>query len=379
MKFTFIQLIPTLLMLSGLTGCALNQPQAAAPPVEETIEATEPTKPATFDRQAMLRRIVEGSIFPLHEQFVAETEALQQAVYDLRDDPTEETLAQAQNQWQTTAATWAQAEHLSLRFTMIVHNQIKKWPINVRFIEGFITEETDTIDEPFIESIGSTSKGLTAIEYLLFSPEMSETDTLQTLVDDPRRMAYLVALTENLQRKAEELRLLWAAEGDNQAQAFIEADFSANEVQGSISMLANEMIALVEGVANTKVDYPLSGTYAEPQPQAVESPYAGYSIPLAVANLRGLQQTLKAGFNDYLDFLGAEYQGQPLSAAIDAQIEQTIAALEAIEPPLSTAVLDNPDTVERAYDETKMLIVLLKTDMANQLGLTVTFSDNDGD
>ncbi|HMR67574.1 MAG TPA: imelysin family protein, partial [Anaerolineae bacterium] len=266
---------------------------------------------------------------------------------------------------------------LGFRFTMPLHTPIKKWPINTSFIEKFITEETDPIDEPFIESIGSTSKGLTAIEYLIFSAPPAE--TVAALTAEPRRLAYLVALTENLARKARELEAVWLPEGDNQAQAFIEADFSGNDVQGSLNMLVNEMIAALETTTNSRLNYPRKGTYGTPQPEAVESPYAQYSGPLIGANLRGVQQTFNAGLAGYLDFLQSDQSDQPLSATINAQFEQAVLAVEAISPSLQVAVADDPATVEQAYNEVRALLVLFKVDLANQMGVTVTFSDNDGD
>jgi predicted lipoprotein len=35
--------------------------------------------------------------------------------------------------------------------------------------------------------------------------------------------------------------------------------------------------------------------------------------------------------------------------------------------------------IEGAYDAIKSLLVLIKVDMANKLGITITFSDADGD
>lgn len=74
-----------------------------------------------------------------------------------------------------------------------------------------------------------------------------------------------------------------------------------------------------------------------------------------------------------------EPRDPPLSAEVDEQFERTIAALEAIDQPLAVAVIEEPATVEAAYTEAKALVVLLKADMANHLGITITFSDNDGD
>ncbi len=349
--------------------------------VVEVTEEVEIPIPAAkeFDRRGMFENIVAESIMPLHETFVIETEALEQAAYDFRDDPTPETLAQVQAQWRSTAEAWARAEHLGFRFTMIIHNQIKKWPINIDFIEKFITENETPISETFIEFAGSTSKGLAAIEYMIFEPNLTNEEITENLLSESRRMDYMVSLTENLHAKGGELLLMWSAEGDNQAQAFIEADFNNNNIQGSVSMLANEMIVMVEEVANGKINAPLAGNQGTPQPDSVETPLAQHSVPVLINNLRGLQLSFNAGLADYLDYLEAGDRPQPLSTAINEQIETTIVALEAISPNLQTAVTEDPETVQQAFDEAKKLVILFKADMANQLGITVTFSDNDGD
>lgn len=155
-----LTLLPILISLLALTACSPNLLQA---------QVADTSTPATFDRRAMLANTLNASILPLHKQLVSQTDALQQTVYKFETNPTTENLAEVQQQWQATARAWAQAEHLGLRFTMIIHNQIKKWPINIAFIEEFIAEESDPIDEPFIDSIGSTSKGLAAIEYLVLT------------------------------------------------------------------------------------------------------------------------------------------------------------------------------------------------------------------
>jgi predicted lipoprotein len=330
---------------------------------------------ATFDRRAMLTEIVNELILPLHEQLVVESIALEAAVTQLAEEPTVETLNAAQAQWRTTAEAWARVEPLQLRFAMLVSSQVKKWPINVEFIEEFIASE-EKIDEASISASGSTAKGLAALEYLLFSQAEND-EILIALTTDPQRMAYLLALAQNLISTSSGLLGMWAVDGDNQAQALIEADFNVDNVQGSISMLTNEMIALVEGIIKIKIDNPLQvWSTNEPQPESVESPFAKHSRPLIVANLQTMQAYFDNGLASYLIFLVGDDQ---LANTISAQFEKTIAAVSAIEPSLETAVVDNQAAVIAARTELRALLVLLKTDMANQMGLTITFSDNDGD
>jgi len=357
-----------------LSGCTTTQTQ---PEVTEA-EVAQPE----FTRRTMLTDIGQVVIMPVHEQFLVEAKTLAEVLHQVKAEPTVDTLNGAQEQWRITALAWRRVEPFSLRFAMIVHNQINKWPTNIGFIDKFIASE-EVIDEPFIESIGSTSKGLPAIEYLLFDVKLSQTEILAQLTDTPRRLDYLAALGDNLARKADELLALWSTEGDNQLTAFIEADFSGGELQGSISMQANELIALVETITQQRVGRPMKGTYGTPVPEAAEAHQAEYSLPLVIESLHGFQQAFnggdKLGFDDYLDYLEAQYHGQTLSTAINEQTEQTIVALQAIDEPLHLAVINQPEVVQAAYDELKQLIVLTKVDMANHLGITVTFSDNDGD
>ena len=373
--------------IRGLIACALSFSVIiglafACVATQSTPETQAPEARASddsYDRQTMLGSIVEKSIFPSLDKLVAETEALKAHLYQFQVSPDNDALLALQAQWKKTAIARAEAEHLNLDVSMTVHTQIKKWPINAAFIEEFIAEKDQAIDEAFIDSIGSTSKGLTAIEYFIFDPTLSNEEIISKLQAEPRRMAYLIALGENLQNEAEALYAIWSPEGENQAQAFIEADFAGDNLQGSVSILTNELIELAEKITYTKLNYPLKGVYAEAQPHAVESRYAYYSVPLMVANLRGIQGIYQAGFAGYLDFLAFDDREPPLAQAINDQIEATIIALEAIEPNLHDAVTENPEQVEAAIAEAKKLAVLFKVDMANHFGITVTFSDNDGD
>ena len=68
-----------------------------------------------------------------------------------------------------------------------------------------------------------------------------------------------------------------------------------------------------------------------------------------------------------------------MSAAIHAQFDDVLTALGDIDGALRDAVTESPVEVEAAFESMRTLLVLLKTDMAALLGITVTFSDSDGD
>lgn len=342
----------------------------------------------------MLHDIGYKVILPFHEAFVEQTKTLQTAAHQFENEPTVAHLQAVQAAWKTTTEAWKQTELFGLRQVMLTHNKLDKWPTNPKLIENFIADDSGkaaTIDEPFVASIGSSSKGLPAIEYLIFNPERDEAALLESLTAGDmaaRRMAYLVAAADNLHAEAQTLLNQWSPEGEDYLTAFMDADDSGGETQGSINRLANEMIALAERIVQEKLGKPAGkNRYNEPRPQFAEAYRSGHSTAQIISNLRGLQMTFMGGnpttdgvgFDDYLDFLEAHSSEGPLSERIEQQIEQAIVALEALDSPLREAIINQPDDVTQAYDAVKTVVVLLKVDMANHLGITVTFSDNDGD
>lgn len=342
----------------------------------------------SFDRHQLLQNLVEQGVMPAHQTFLQHAQTLEIAVHAFQIDPNLQTLEAVQKEWQTTALSWEACELYSFEFAMILHNQIGKWPTNPRFIEGFVASEGQEINANFVETVGSTSKGLPAMEYLLFAPKQSPDVILQQFTTDVsanQRMAYLVALSENLHQKAKQLLALWSADGSNQAAAFIQADFDGGELNGSISMLTNEMVALLENLIQNKVGRPLGEkSGGKPQPELVEAPYSGDSLPFILANLQAFELAFNGGeglgLDDYLDFLPASAQAdQPLAEKINQQLEQTMAAFSAISLPLEQTVLAQPEQLAAANSELRALLVLVKVDMANQLGVTITFNDSDGD
>lgn len=156
------------------------------------------------------------------------------------------------------------------------------------------------------------------------------------------------------------------------------------ELQGSMNMLFNQMVADLEEIVTSRLGKPAGKrSNGAVRPDLVESLYAQQSLPRINATLAEMQVIFNgndaAGFDDYLDYLDAEYENGRLSDAINAQFDVTIAALKALDQPLATSVESDLPAVETAIDEVNQLLVLFKADMANHLGVTLTFNDNDGD
>ena len=331
-----------------------------------------------FERRAMLENIAMNVVLPLQQTFVQETQALEGVVQALSQNPSPETLQATQEAWLAASTAWQRVnlfEVGGLEMT-VLFNQINKAPTDPALIDKAIAEGASA------DKVGSTSKGLPALEYLLFNPDGDE--AVLTSLQDSQRMGYLVDLSQNLSQKASELHTLWSPDGENYAATFAAADEQGGKTQGSINMLVNEMINQSEMIVRDKLGGPLGKMNGgEPAPELAEAERSEGSTANLISNVEALKMTFNGaeglGFDDYLDYINAFYAYGPLSETINRQLDETLTALHAIDLPLSQAVTETPDAVQAAYDKARLLVILLKSDMGNQMGVTVTFNDTDGD
>ena len=335
-----------------------------------------------FDREAMLGNVADTVIIPAHLELVAETEELDALARRFASSPTPEALDSLRAQWLRAVLAWKRVELYEFPGLLLIHNAIERRPARVAFIEEVIAgADEDALEEvnaAFVESLGSTTKGLAAIEYLIFPSEGDEAP--RDRLGDPARRAFLTALTGNLASRAVELYRFWAPEAGDYVQSFRENDSDGADIQGSISLLANEMIELLEMVMRTRLGMPMGETTdGVPRPEEVESSRSGASLALMTASIESVHRAFEGGLDDYVDYLDRSPEAERLSPAIRAQLEVVLNALSRIPPPLSQAVTESPTEVLLTYESMRELLVLVKTDMAALLGITVTFSDNDGD
>ncbi len=336
-----------------------------------------------FDREAMLGRIADTVILPAHLALTEEARDLDEVTRQFTEEPNAGTLGTLREQWLATELAWKRVELYEFPGLLLIHNAIERRPARVAFIEEAIAGADDSalgqVNGEFVESLGSTSKGLSAIEYLIFPAEEQGRPVLESF-DDPARSAYLAALTANLWSKTQELYQFWNSDGENYAESFRENDSEGADIESSVSLLANKLIELHEVSMHIKLGMPMGQTtHGIPQPEEVESYLSGNSLELMTASLESLHRTFDAGLDDYLDYLDRRGSGNLLSMAIHTQFDTVLGALENINGPLQDAVTDAPAEVEMAYDAMRLLLVLLKTDMSALLGITVTFGDSDGD
>lgn len=344
---------------------------------------TSNTTLTTFDRTALLQNIYTNEISVLSSDFIFETFVLDERMQSFVTDTNLANLTAVQDQWKNMLFLWKRLElyDISAAGDSFIHFEINRWPTNVSIIEGFITG-SETINESFVAGNGSSSKGISALEYLLFSSDDFATiiATFTTDAFSERRKAYAKALTENLKTKAQQLNTIWI----NDETTFVNA--TQNGLDGSINKAHNGLITLIEEIVSNKIGDALGdATDGTIHLEALEAYRSRASLEIIQQNLTTLQRsytgnfaigtTENIGYDDYLIFLDRSDLDTEITNAFTNCQEK----LNAILNPLYDELQVNPENVNNLKEAFKQLLVYIKIDMASALNTIVTFNDTDGD
>lgn len=365
----------TLVAIAVLVTCTL-----AGCKKDGTDEPT-PGDVTTFDRRALLNDITNNVILPGYATLNNTSVALRQAAEAFATAPDMDGLVALRAAWNTTMDAWMACEmfRYGLQYTENLNQRIAYVSVNTTLIENEISG-SGPIDAAYIANAGVTRKGLYALEYLLYNgDDAALLDAFTTAPTAERRRTYTTSLCTDVAVRVAAVQDAW---NGGYASAFIAA--TQSDISGSLNVLVNAWIEHIELVRRDKVQLP-SGIEAGdvPNPAAVENRLSGRSIAnikLAVQQWQRIFDSAGgSGLDDNLDAINARYEGDALSARIRQEMQASLAACDAITLPLNEAVIGQQPEVNALFLALKRLTVLTKLDMASQLGVIITFSDNDGD
>lgn len=335
-----------------------------------------------FYRETQLKNIYDNEIVSLTSQFIIETSKLKDLSEMFKDQTNLSNLEAIQTQWIQMLKVWKLLELYDVGeiSDSFIYFRINSWPSNTDFINDFI-DGSSPIDEAFIASIGSSSKGISGMEYLLFSDTSFESlERFTTATNASRRLNYLVSCSQNLYAMSQTVEILW----QNYEPQFI--SLLENGTDGSQNEIINAMVGLIEQIIISKLGKPLGdNTGGIVSLEELEAYRSGTSLIILEQHLISLercftgdfaQTPFRVGFKKYLVQLGYE----ELSNSILEQFETCTNSINAIESnSLKFALENNKESVTNLRNNFRDLLVLIKVDMSNSIGSTITFNDNDGD
>jgi len=349
-------------------------------------KGSESDKPQ-YDRASMLTNIGNNIIIPNYLAFHTQADKLDSAVADFNAAPDLTKLTNLQAIFKDAYRSWQSCTvyELGPAADAFLNLNLNTFPTTVADINNNIS--TGTYD---LNAAGNfDAKGFPGIDYLLFGAAADNNAILALYTSDANadnRKNYLAALSGEIKTLASDVYNAWIPSGKNYINTFVQA--SGTDIGSSVGFLVNQLSSSEELLKNYKIGIP-NGEQSggSPLPSKVEALYSGISVELAVLQVKSLQNLFLGksnqgdgfGFDDYVNFTGASFNGTPLATAINNQFNTVIAKLQAIPDPLSDSVTNNTATVHAAYLDLQKLLVLLKSEMPSALGVLITYNDNDGD
>ena len=345
------------------------------------VACTQETPPS---RQDVLTSLTDQVIVPRFQSVSEEMNVLRAALHSLCSDATPANLDIAREAWRDAREPWLRSQAMWFGPVMDRRSRILvDWsPIDPERIEATLAKRDSVSAVDVKEFLGSTQRGLGAIEYVIFG----ENAQVVALLNEPAglRCQYLTALGDVV---ADEMAIVlseWQGDGSSgagYAGYFKGAASIALVEQQAVDEAVRTSVFLTRTISDMRLGKALGADGGRADPSAIPGGNAHH----AVADLRN--QVL--GMQDV--YLGAELDtGLGVSDLVRGVSEEaddrmrdhftaTLAAIDDLQEPLQSAVLDNPEPVRLAHQRFQELQRALNTEVVSLLGVTVGFADTDGD
>ena len=361
------------------------------------------------DRGEVIAGIVDDVIMPAYEELVVTTEALADETSKICGEYRVEQLYVAQDAWRDAQSAWASTE--AFRFGPakdLKSNSDIAYEVDLEKLETSLAtpgELPEVIGLEVVADLGADVRGLAAVEHLVFGDQ----------IYDPRRCAYAAAATQLIADGAVELRDAWTVgvDGDEPFAEQMRSPGGDSMYADQIEVLADLVNGSISALTSAADMYlgPASGADgAEPAPASVDvgaAHQAGDDVADMIASVRAVYtgdgSTEGATADDSPtddsptnDTAGNEATAAGLGALVAAQSPSTdlrmagdltdaAEQLAIVTTPWADLVLGDEaqasqfEALSEAYDNVVAARVTMRTEIASQLGVTVSFSDSDGD
>ncbi len=342
-----------------------------------------------FDKKGMFTNYADNLILPAYNQYGASLSAVETALTDFSTSPDVTKLTTLKSALLLAYTKWEACEIYEQ--TTPADNELaiyntNFYPTDTNAVWADINGGNTSPD--FVKTVAPTQKGLPAIEYLLFSRNLSDAQILERFTSAANATAtktYLASLITDLKRIQQSIVSQWTS---------YRATFISNigtDAASTFSVLVNTIALRADNLKRHQVGIPAGYVGNTPTtslaPGKTEAYYSNNSIPFMLLTLNNLKDVLNGknvtdglGLYDYLKELNATSTiGGDLADDIMAQIDLCITKANACAPDYSAVINSDKAKADALFLETKKLLVLLKVDVPSAIGVTISYSDNDGD
>ncbi len=362
------------LMLLFALGCGASA--TAVPTETESSAATLVSESAT--RAEVIQDLTARVILPGYSAAADSMAALKRSVDDLCASPSEAGLGAARDAWREARQAWLRTE--SYWFGPAMDRRsislVDWWPIDAEKIDRNLADEEEMTAERVTEFLPATQRGLGAAEYLLFGGESAGLSD----GSDPQRCAYLQAVAIVVSDEVAGILTEWqGTEGSSGYAGYFDGTGPLALIDSDAEAeVVRSLVFQVRTIANMRLGAGL-GIDTQADASAIPEGDAGNSREDLLSQLDGIASVYRGAEGG----IGVSARVSSMSAEIDARmlaaIESTISATRNLDGSIIAQLESNPDQVRAVYDSMKELQRVLNTEIVSLLGVSVGFSDTDGD
>ncbi len=340
-----------------------------------------------FDRGALLTNYADNYIVPAYEDMTVKLTDLKTKIDAFASYPDSAKLEAARSAWQTAYITWQAVDLLEFgpEASISLRSYINTYPVTVSKLDANVTSGSYDL-----EQFGNKdAQGFPALDYMLNGIGSTNAAVISSYTTDAQaagRKQYLQAIATKMLTKVTEVKTAWST----YRSTYISS--TGTDAGSSISLTTNAFVLYYERYLRSgKVGLPAGAMTGVAAPTLTEAYYtATLSKELAVAAMNAVKNfyngkgysnnTDGMGFNDYLMAIGTKDQnGKAMATVINDDITTATTSLASFPSTIKAGVSNNRPEILAIYQQLQSIVPLLKVDMVSAFGISITYTDNDGD
>lgn len=341
-----------------------------------------------FDRKALLTNTADNIIIPAYTNFQAVFVEMKTANEAFTASPDAAKLTTLRQEWRAAYISWQQVELFNFgpAETLSLRNYFNIYPADVSLIKSHISSGSYNLEELANNKV----QGFAALDYLLNGSGANDNEILSNYTanaDAAKWKKYLSDVMNSMGTKINKVVSDWKG---SYREQFINNDGTG--AGSSLSLMVNEYVMYFERFLRSgKFSIPAGVMSGTPAPEKVEAFYSkDLGIELARTALNASRDFyLGKSFNGgaagpglytYLQALGTNNAN---AATLATNIQNQFGVIEnkmnGLGNSVYDAVVNNRNSVLALYDEFQKQVRYLKVDMTSATGITISYTDNDGD
>ena len=328
----------------------------------------------------VLISLTDEVVVPTYEGVAQDAAQLSRDVEALCANPGGSSLEAARQSWRVARASWAMSRPMA--FGPVMDRRSERYvdwsPTNSAGIEALLTDDRTLSAFEVREMLASNLRGFGAIEYLLFRD-----DTLASADGSESLCPYLTGMTEIVRDETGEIFTDWSVGsgiGTSYSEYFTGRADVAILPDAAVSEVVRNQVFLIREIVDMWLASALGLRGDAPDLTMIPGSAADNGLQDLRNEILGMQAIFE-GVGE--DGLGISDLIRPLSEETDNRIKEqftaALTAIDAAEGPLRVALQERPEQVHAVHESLQNLQITISTEVVSLLGVSVGFTDTDGD